>query len=735
MKYEIDSALEDKVIIARYKDMLQHCYLKLSSCDLHLIERAFELAKKGHEHQKRNTGEPYIYHSIAVAKIICQEIGLDAMSIAAALLHDIVEDTEFTLEDINRIFGKKMEKIISGLTKISIINNQDVSLQNENFKKLLITLSEDIRVILIKIADRLHNMRTLSGIRRDKQIKIASETSYIYAPLAHRMGLYSIKSELEDLSLKYNNLEFYKDIEKKLFKIKEKRASYIKKFVQLLTERINEEHIKYTIKSRLKSISSIAKKIKTQNISFEEIYDIFAIRIIYKSDQKNERFLAWKIYSIITDRFRPNPNRIRDWISQPRSTGYESLHITVIAPDGKWIEVQIRSERMDEVAEKGIAAHYKYKEGYPEEDNQIEIWLNQVRELLENQNNQTTQELLDNFKLNLYTSEIFIFTPKGDLKVLPNGASALDFAYSVHTLVGDYCLGAKVNGKLVPLSYTLYNGDQVEIITSENQKPKPNWLEFVITSRAKSKIKSALNIQRKKLLDEGKEILIRKLKHLKVIFNDSEVTKLLNFFQINSSQELFYQIASGKIDNKELKRYIESKSIFLNFLRKFKRKTKNIKIIDNNFDKNLDLLIFGIEEDKLNYTLANCCSPIPGDRVFGFLSINQGIKVHKEDCLNSIRMRANYNYRVIKARWIHGSSILQSKAVILIIGIDRIGIINKITDIFSNQEINILSINSVSNDGVFEGRWVFQIKNKTQLDKLIEKLKKIEGVKKVNRIK
>lgn len=735
MKCQIDLELENKEVIRRYKDMLRHCYLKLSTDDLHLIRQAFDLAKEGHKNQRRNTGEPYIYHSIAVAKIICQEIGLDSVSIAAALLHDVVEDTNFNLEDIERIFGEKMAKIISGLTKISIINNQEVSIQRENFKKLLITLSEDIRVILIKIADRLHNMRTLDVIKPDKQKKVASETAYIYAPLAHRMGLYSIKSELEDLSLKYNDAESYEYVEKKLVESEEKRESYIAQFSELITERLNEENIEYTIKGRTKSISSIVRKIKIQNISFDEIYDIFAIRIIYKSDQRNEKFLAWKIYSIITDQFRPNPNRMRDWISQPRSTGYESLHITVIGPEGKWIEVQTRSERMDEVAEKGIAAHYKYKEGCSEEDNQIEVWIRQVRELLENQNNQTTQELLDNFKLNLYTSEIFIFTPKGDLKVLPNGASTLDFGYSVHTSVGDSCLGAKVNGKLVPLSYTLHSGDQVEIITSENQKPKPDWLEFVITSRAKSKIKAALNNQRKKLSEEGKKILIRKLKHLKINFNDSEVIKLLKFFKLKISQDLFYEIAAGKIDNKELKRYVESKSIFLSWLRKFKKKSKNFNLTEDNSNKNLDLLIFGIEEEKLNYTISNCCSPIPGDRVFGFVSINQRIQVHKEDCWNSVNMRANYSYRIIKAKWIDSSLIQSSRAVVLIVGIDTIGIINKITDVFSQYRINILSVNSISNDGVFEGRWVFQIKNKTQLDELIDRLKKIEKIKKVNRVK
>lgn len=724
--------VEEKQIISKYEDMLKYCYLNLSSDDFYFIKQAFEFAKKGHKNQKRNTGEPYIYHPIAVAKIICQEVGLDSVSIAAALLHDIVEDTKFTLQDIENTFGQKIAKIISGLTKISSIHNKDINIQSENFKKILITLSEDIRVILIKIADRLHNMRTLEIMDIDKQKKIASETTYIYAPLAHRMGLYLIKSELEDLSLKYNDNEYYNYVERKLLPFKKKEEFYIKEFHRCISKKLDEENIQYVIKGRIKSISSIVKKIKNQNISFDEIYDVFAIRIIYRSDQKNEKFLAWKIYSIITDLFYLNPNRIRDWISQPRSNGYESLHVTVLGPRGKWIEIQIRSERMDEIAEKGIAAHYKYKGGYSEEDNQIEIWIKKVRRLLANQNNQTTQELLDNFKLNLYTSEIFIFTPKGDLKILPNGSSVLDFAYSVNIVIGELCLGAKVNGKLVPFSYILHTGDQVEIITSKTQKPRPNWLQFVITSYARSKIKFALNIEKKQISEEGKNILIKKLKYYKIIFNISESEKILKFFKLDSCQDLFYEIGIGNINCDDINKYVESKSFILNFLKKIKIKfTKKKYTIIN---KNVDLLVFGIEDKKLDYVLANCCSPISGDRVFGFLSINQSIQVHKEDCLHSIDLRAKYNCRIIKAKWINDYSI-DYKAIIVIIGIDCIGIINKITDVFLLKEISILSVNSISNNGIFEGRWVFQIQNKRQLDNIIQRLKEIEGVQKVNRLK
>ncbi|MCB9201796.1 MAG: bifunctional (p)ppGpp synthetase/guanosine-3',5'-bis(diphosphate) 3'-pyrophosphohydrolase [Flavobacteriales bacterium] len=735
MDYNVDIEQENREIKAKYKQMLKSCYRLLSSDDLKMIRKAFEIAKDGHKDQRRNTGEPYIYHPIAVARIVCEEIGLDARSIAAALLHDVVEDTHYTIEDIERLFDAKMAKIVSGLTKISVINNQDISIQSENFRKLLLTLSEDIRVILIKIADRLHNMRTLDGMKPEKQKKIASETMYIYAPLAHRMGLYSIKSELEDLSLKYNDSSAYHKVEKKLEESRQERESYIKKFSELVTERLDEENIEYTIKGRPKSISSILKKIKTQKIPFEEIYDKFAIRIIYKSEPKNEKFIAWKIYSIITDQFKPNPSRMRDWISQPRSTGYESLHITVIGPEGKWVEVQIRSERMDEVAEKGIAAHYKYKEGYADSDNQIEHWIQQIRELLENQNEQSTKELLDDFQLNLYSSEIFIFTPKGDLKVLPFNATALDFAYSVHTNVGDTCLGAKVNGKLVPLSYQLQSGDRVEVITSENQKPNPDWLNYVITSRAKSKIKQALNAETKKLADEGKEILIRKLRHLKITFNQAELNRMMSFFKLKTSQDLFYNVKSGKIDSKELKRYAESKGMLASLFRRIRRKsTTEKKEEQESSTKNLDLIVFGLEEQKLEYSFAECCSPIPGDKVFGFVSINQGIKVHTNSCPNAVELRAKYNYRILKAKWVDSTS-LDSKAILSIVGIDKMGIINIITQTFTKLGVNILSVNSVSDDGIFEGKWVFNIKNRTQLKKLIELLRGIEGISKVSRIK
>ena len=510
MIYDLEK--ENKEILARYKDLISNTYRTLDEEQNKLIRKAFDIALDAHKDQRRKTGEPYIYHPIEVAKIVANEIGLGATSIACALLHDVIEDSEYTYDDLKKIFGKNIADIVNGLTKISVMNQQNISVQSENYRKLLLTLSEDFRVILIKIADRLHNMRTLESMHPAKQKKIASETAYIYAPLAHRFGLYSIKSELEDLSLKYNNPDVYNEILNKLEVAKEGREKYVEEFKKEVSEQLKEEKLNFTIKGRAKAISSIYRKMLKQNVTFEEVYDNYAIRIIYKSDPKNEKFLAWKIYSIVTDLYQSNPSRMRDWISQPRSTGYESLHLTVMGPDKKWIEVQIRSERMDDIAEKGVAAHYKYKEGYRKnsDDHRFETWVSEIREVLEQQQNLSTSELLDNIKLNLYSKEVFVFTPKGEIKILPIGATALDFAFSVHTDLGMKCLGAKINGKLVPISYVLQNGDQIDILSSQNQKPKADWLEFVVTSKAKSKIKNILNSEKNQNTAEGKEILQRR---------------------------------------------------------------------------------------------------------------------------------------------------------------------------------------------------------------------------------
>ncbi|SMC45288.1 RelA/SpoT family protein [Moheibacter sediminis] len=725
---------ENLEISRRYKDMLKHTYQTLNKEDKKLIRKAFDLASDAHKDQRRKTGEPYIFHPIEVAKIVADEIGLGATSIAAALMHDVVEDTDYTLENIEELFGPKIARIIDGLTKISILNKQDVSIQSENYKKLLLTLSEDVRVILIKIADRLHNMRTLESMHEDKQLKIASETIFIYAPLAHRMGLYNIKSELEDLSLKYTKPDDYSSIERKLQETKEEREKYIEDFTNTIKERLEDEGLHFDIKGRSKSVFSIHRKMLAQNVGFEEIYDRFAIRIIYKSDKKNEKFIAWKIYSIVTDIFRPNPKRLRDWISQPKSTGYESLHITVMGPMARWVEVQVRSERMDELAEHGVAAHYKYKENYKVEDSKVDEWINQVRDMLENHETQDATEFIDNFKFNLYAKEIYVFTPKGDLYSLPRGASSLDFAYAIHSNIGDTCLGAKVNGKLYPLSHELQSGDQVEIITSSHQKPKPDWLEFVVTSKARSKVKASLNAAKRATSEEGKEILIRKLRHLKIDFNEKITTDLQLFFKTKNSQDVFYKVATGEIDNKSLRKFAEGKSGITGFINRFRPKMGTKSVVTEEPERQkLDSLVFGPDEEKLDYDLASCCNPIAGDKVFGFVTVAKGIRVHKKDCPNAVSLQANQAYRIIKAKWIDSSSQLY-RAILNIHGLDRIGLVNDVTKIISsNLSVHIRSINISEEDGIFDGKISVSVKNKSQLDKILEELKLVEGIQKVSR--
>ncbi len=682
------------------------------------------------------TGEPYIYHPIEVAKIVANEIGLGATSIACALLHDVIEDSEYTYEDINKMFGKKIADIVNGLTKISVMNHQNISIQSENYRKLLLTLSEDFRVILIKIADRLHNMRTLDSMTPDKQKKIASETVYIYAPLAHRLGFYNIKSELEDLSLKFNNPDVYFDISERLELAKENREKYIEEFKKEVSEQLHDEGLNFSIKGRAKAISSIYRKMLKQNVTFDEVFDNYAIRIIYKSDAKNEKFLAWKIYSIVTDLYHSNPQRMRDWISQPRSTGYESLHLTVLGPDKKWIEVQIRSERMDDIAEKGVAAHYKYKEGFSKnsDEKNFDTWVTEIREVLENQQSLTTTELLDNIKLNLYSKEVFVFTPKGEIKILPIGSTALDFAFSVHSDLGTKCLGAKVNGKLVPISYVLQNGDQMDILSSQNQKPKPDWLDFVVTSKAKSKIKAILNSEKNQLVEEGKEILQRKMRHAKLNFNDEEINKMQKFFNLKTSQELFLSFQNGNLDIGDIKKYTEGKGIFSNFIQRFRKSpTKNTEFTEAP-ETNLDMIVFGKDEEKMNYSFAKCCTVIPGDKIFGFITISDGIKVHNDACPNAINLRAQYDYRVLPAKWVNEESF-KNRIKIEIEGLDRMGMINDITAVISNSmNMDMKSMSIESNNGIFLGNINLEVKNKSQLEETFKQLKNINGVSRVKRL-
>lgn len=728
---------ENAAIAKAYKELLKVSYQTLSREDKNLIRSAFDVAVDAHKGQRRKSGEAYIFHPIAVAKIVAQEIGLDATSIAAALLHDVVEDNpNYTIADMERLFGETVARIIDGLTKISILNKEDmdVSMQAENFRKMLLTLNEDVRVIIIKIADRLHNMQTMDSMRSDKQVKIASETLYIYAPLAHRIGLYNIKTELEDLGLKYTQPEVYNDILEKIQESKEEQDAYIKDFSKVIKDSLDKESLKYEIKGRPKSIFSIRRKMVKQGVSFDEVYDKFAVRIIYKSDTANEKFLAWKIYSIVTDHFTPNPIRLRDWISSPKSTGYEALHITVVGPKSRWVEVQIRSERMNEIAEKGYAAHYKYKNEEEKEDS-LDLWINRLQETLEN-NEANAVDFVEQFKLNLYSKEIFVFSPKGDLKSLPKGATPLDFAFSIHTEVGMKTRGAKVNGKLVPLSYELTSGDRVEILTSENSKPNSNWLDYATTARARSKIKSALNADKKEIAEEGKEILRRKLKQLKVTLNEKSVNELVNYFKLSTSLDLFYRVGNGNIDNIMLKNFANSRSnALVSYIKNKIRRPESPKDIDKEeITSKYDMLVFGKEEERLGYTLAKCCNPIPGDQVFGFLTINDGIKVHKKTCPNAVSLQSNYAYRIMQAKWIDSSQQEYTSQIILS-GVDDLGLVNDVTKVISaNMHVNMKSLNFSSDDGIFKGKITVVVKNKTMLKKLIDNLKKIKGIDKVSRV-
>jgi GTP pyrophosphokinase len=698
--------------------------------DKRMIRIAFDMALESHQNMRRKSGEPYIYHPIAVAQIAAEEIGLGTTSIVCALLHDVVEDTNITLDDIEREFGKKVAKIIDGLTKISGVFDYNSSLQAENFRKMLLTLADDVRVILIKLADRLHNMRTMDFMPRDKQLKISSETVYLYAPLAHRLGLYTLKSELEDLSMKYMEPVTYKFIAQQLNEKKAERENFIKDFITPINEILNEQGLDADLYGRPKSIHSIWTKMRKKNIPFDEVYDLFAIRIILNSKPESEKSDCWKAYSIVTDLYHPNPDRLRDWISSPRANGYESLHTTVMGPRGQWVEVQIRTNRMNEIAEKGFAAHWKYKEE-PNTDSGLDQWIQKVRELLSNPE-ANALDFLDDFKMNLFSDEIFIFTPKGALIQLPVEATALDFAFEIHTDIGASCIGAKVNHKLVPLSHKLQNGDQVEIITSGKQSPKEDWLSFVVTAKAKSKIKSSLKEEKRKIAEQGKEILERKLKSLKVTYNTDNLYKLSYYFKLPTTLDLFYNVAQGKIDVKQLKEFVASEKVVENKPEKVdngynEQLIKKVKGSDN------DTLLIGEDLQKLDYKLSSCCNPIPGDDVFGFVTVGDGIKIHRTNCPNAAKLMSNYGYRIVKARW-NSQKELAFLTGLHIKGIDDVGLINKITTVISSDfKVNMRSITVDTDDGIFEGSIMVYVNNTKHLDNLINKLKEVVGVTSVTR--
>ena len=722
--------LENKMILNAYRGVLRSIKTERTKEDTKIIRKSFNVAVKAHQNMRRKSGEPYIFHPLAVARICADEIGLGPTSIVCAFLHDTVEDTTLTLDDIEKLFGKTIRNIIDGLTKISENLDLSKSSQAESFKKMFLTIPDDVRVILIKLADRLHNMRTLGSMREDKKLKIASETSYLYAPLAHRLGLYSIKTELEDLSFKFTLPNEYVSITNKLQKTKAVRDRFIQKFSNPIKKELERQGFKYQLKARTKTIPSIHRKIQDKGVDFEEIFDVFAIRIILDSNE--EKADCWKVYSIVTDYYIPNPERLRDWISYPKKNGYESLHTTVMSPTGKWVEVQIRSKRMDDIAEKGLAAHWKYKEGNSKTTG-FDQWISEIREIMENKTN--TSEFLSDFKTNLYNEEIYVFTPKGDLFTLPQKATALDFAFSVHSDVGIKCIGAKVNSKLVPLSHTLKSGDQIEILTSNRQTPKEAWLDFVITSKAKSKIKQSLKEDQKNIASIGKENLIRKLNNLKIEYSENNLNVLLKFFNFKQHTEFYFQIAKGNIDLSKIKEinqkagqlYISS-SISTNIKKTFETFVQKVKGSEN------DIFIGDGVDPGLDYKLAQCCNPLPGDAVFGFITINDGIKIHRNNCPNAKQLRANYAYRILSAKWkgkIGDAFITGLKFT----GIDNVGLLNELTTIISDLEkVNMKSLNFDSKDGVFKGSIMLYVYDKEHLDHLILKLRNIDGIEKVVRM-
>jgi GTP pyrophosphokinase len=690
---------------------------------------------EAHKEMRRKSGEPYIFHPLSVAEICVEEIGLGTTSIIAALLHDVVEDTDIQLKDLEQIFGKKIAKIIDGLTKIKGVFEYGTSAQAENFRKMLFTLSEDVRVILIKLADRLHNMRTLESMPRHKQLRVSSETIYLYAPLAHRLGLNAIKTELEDLYLRFTDYPVFRDISNKIDESRASRNKFIKQFVQPIKEELDKLNVECEIKSRPKSIFSIYNKMRKQNIPFEEVYDLFAVRIIIDTPLEQEKSYCWQVYSIVTDYYTPNPDRLRDWISTPKGNGYESLHTTVMAKNGQWVEVQIRTRRMDEIAEKGYAAHWKYKDNASSHESNLEKWLVKVRELLEKQD-LTALEFVDDFRGNLFNEEIFVFTPKGELKTLPTGATALDFAFDIHTDIGAKCIGAKVNQKLVPINHTLKNGDQIEILTSSKQKPNEDWLRFVISPKAKSKIKELLKEDKRNVADDGKEILLRKTKQLKIDVNSRVYEQMRDYFKVNSQFELHYRVGKGLITVNDFKRFKEFKpsSPLKN---KAHSEITDVKSIEQEINKLKgryeDILLIGEDMDVVEYKLAKCCTPIPGDEVFGFVTVNEGIKIHRTTCPNATELLANHGNRVIKAKWTsqHEVAFLTGLKVI---GTDRVGLINDVSKVISEElKVNMSSLSFKTDQGIFSGEIMLYVNDTRHLEMLIEKLEKVEGVVKVSR--
>lgn len=731
----IDTEQEKKEIINRYRRLLRKAKPILNEGDAKLIKKAFTLSLEAHKDMRRKSGEPFIFHPLAVAEICVEEIGLGTTSIIAALMHDVVEDTDIELTDIERMFGKKIAKIVDGLTKIRGVFEHGTSQQAENFRKMLFTLSEDVRVILIKLADRLHNMRTLESMPRNKQLKVASETIYLYAPLAHRLGLNAFKTELEDLYLRFTDRPIYNTIARKIDATKAVRNKFIKQFMVPINDELEKLKINCEIKGRPKSIYSIWNKMRRQNIPFEEVYDLFAIRIILDTPIEQEKALCWQVYSVVTDYYTPNPDRLRDWISTPKGNGYESLHTTVMAKNGQWVEVQIRTKRMDEIAEKGYAAHWKYKDNATTAESNLEKWLAKVRELLD-QNNHSALDFVDDFRGNLFSEEVFVFTPTGELKTLPAGATALDFAFEIHSQVGSKCIGAKVNNKLVPINYLLKNGDQIEILTSQKQKAHEDWLRFVVSSKAKSRIKDELKEDKRKVADEGKEIIYRKLRQLKEEPTQTLLEQLRDYFKAPSNFDLYYRVGGGFINSADIKKFAENKPSSAIRSRPHQAVT-DAKVIEQEITKTKgrydDILLIGEDMDVVDYKLAKCCTPIPGDDVFGFVTVSEGIKIHRTNCPNSPELLAQHGNRVVKAKWTsqHEVAFLTG---LKIRGTDRVGLINDVSKVISDElKVNMSSMSIHTDSGIFEGEIMVYVNDTRHLEQLINKMKEVEGVIKASR--
>lgn len=731
LKYNLNQEQEKKLIIREYRALLRSLKPKLKPGDKELLRLAFEMAADAHKTMRRKSGEPYILHPLAVARISVEEIGLGVRSTICCLLHDTVEDTDITLDDVEKNFGSEIARIVDGLTKISNVIDVSASQQAENFKKILLTLTDDPRVILIKLADRLHNMRTLDSMKREKQLKISSETVYVYAPLAHRMGLYNIKTEMEDLAMKYLEPEAYREIARKLAETRRERSRYINEFIRPIREKLEKSGFDFEIYGRPKSIHSIWNKIQKKGVNFEEVYDLFAIRVILNSPTDREKEDCWKVYSFITDEYTPSPERLRDWLSNPKSNGYEALHTTVMGPQGKWVEVQIRTKRMNEIAEKGLAAHWKYKEGGNDES-RFDKWFQQIREVL-NANDADSVDFLQDFKTSFLAEEIYVYTPKGDVKMLPVGSTALDFAFAIHSAVGSQCIGAKLNHKLVPLSHKLRSGDQVEIITSGKQKPNEDWLNFVVTAKAKNKIKDALKEEKRKVADEGKYTVQRKLEHLGAAFNQHNVDVIATFYKLNSPLDLYYQVSIKQIDLKELSEFqvlgdkIEAPKPVKPV---HEQKTDHSH---SSSKKDAELIIFGESSDRIVYNLANCCKPIPGDDVFGFVTTGKGLTIHRTNCPNAAKLMANYGHRVVKTKWARNKEI-SFLTGLKIVGLDDVGVIHKITNLISGEmRININAMTIEAREGLFYGNVRIYVHDKDELDDLVDKLKKLPGIETVDR--